>query len=91
LEQGGKIMEEFVQELKRVARGSRYEGRPLVEKFKREMSGVIWRKLMEAERTPTSIKQWYKYATDLDRHWRESKREKERLRERRDMGPQALR
>ena len=26
LEQGGKTMEEFVQEFKRVARGSRYEG-----------------------------------------------------------------
>jgi len=34
LEQGGKTMEEFVQEFKRVARGSGYEGRPLVEKFK---------------------------------------------------------
>ena len=26
LEQGGKMMEEFVQEFKRAARGSRYEG-----------------------------------------------------------------
>ena len=34
LEQGGKTMEEFVQEFKRAARGSRYEGRPLVEEFK---------------------------------------------------------
>ena len=34
LEQGGKSMEEFVQEFKRVARGSGYEGRPLVEEFK---------------------------------------------------------
>ena len=31
LEQGGKTMEEFVQEFKRTARGSGYEGRPLVE------------------------------------------------------------
>ncbi len=30
LEQGGKIMEEFVQEFKRVARGSGYEERPLI-------------------------------------------------------------
>jgi len=35
LEQGGRTMEEFVQEFKRIARGSRYEGRPLVEEFKR--------------------------------------------------------
>ena len=34
MEQGGKTMEEFVQEFKRAARGSGYEGRPLVEKFK---------------------------------------------------------
>ena len=34
LEQGGKLMKEFVQEFKRAARGSGYEGRPLVEKFK---------------------------------------------------------
>ena len=31
LEQGGKTMEEFVQEFKRAVRGSGYEGRPLIE------------------------------------------------------------
>jgi len=49
LEQGGKMMEEFVQEFKRVARGSGYEGRPLVEEFKRGMNGVIRRRLIEAK------------------------------------------
>ena len=39
MEQGGKMMEEFVQKFKRAARGSGYEGRPLVEEFKREMNG----------------------------------------------------
>ena len=34
LEQGGRTMEEFVQEFKRAVRGSEYEGRPLVEEFK---------------------------------------------------------
>ena len=34
LEQGGRTMEEFVQEFKRAARGSGYKGRPLVEEFK---------------------------------------------------------
>ena len=91
LEQGGKTMKEFVQEFRRVVRGSRYEGRPLIEEFKRGMSEVIKTKLMEAERPPTSIEQWYKHPTNLDRHWRESKREEERLRGRRDMRPQALR
>jgi len=80
LEQGGKTMEEFVQEFKRAARGSGYKGRPLIEEFKRGMNGGIWRKLMEAENLPASIEQWYRRATALDRNWRESRREEERLR-----------
>ena len=35
IEQGGRTMEEFVQEFKRAARGSGYKGRPLVEEFKK--------------------------------------------------------
>jgi len=73
-------MEEFVQEFKRAARGSGYEGRPLVEEFKRGMNGGIRRKLMEAENPPTSIENWYRRATALDRNWRESRREEERMR-----------
>ena len=69
LEQGGRTMEEFVQEFKRAARGSGYEGRPLIEEFKRGMSGGIRRKLMEADFPPTSIEQWYRRATALDRNW----------------------
>ena len=49
LEQGSKTMEEFVQEFRRVARNSGYKGRLLMEEFKREMNGVIRRKLIEAE------------------------------------------
>jgi len=30
-----------------------------------------------------SIQQWYKQVTNLDRYWRENKKEKERLRRRR--------
>jgi len=55
LEQRERTMEEFVQEFKRAARGSSYEGRPLVEEFKRGMNGVIRRKLMEAENQSSSI------------------------------------
>ena len=79
IEQGGKTMEEFVQEFKRAARGSGYEGRLLVEEFKRGINGGIRRKLMEAENPPTSIENWYRRATALDRNWRESRREEERL------------
>ena len=68
LEQGGRMMEEFVQEFKRVARGSGYEGRPLVEEFKREINGEIRRKLMESKNPLVSIKQWYRRATALNRN-----------------------
>ena len=61
-------MEEFIQEFRRAARGRRYEERPVVEEFKRRMKGMIRKKLIEAERPPTSIEQWYKHATNLDRY-----------------------
>ena len=79
LEQGGRPMEEFVQVFKRMARESGYEGRPLIEEFKKGINGGIRRKLIEAENPPASIEQWYQRATALDRNWRESKREEERL------------
>ena len=85
LEQGGKTMEKFVQIFKRIARGSGYEGRPLVEKFKRDINGGIRRKLIEAENPLTSIENWYRRAMALDRNWRESRREKERLKEKKEM------
>jgi len=48
-------MEEFVQEFRRAVRGSGYKGRPLIEEFKRGLNRMIRRKLMEAERSLTSI------------------------------------
>jgi len=60
LEQGGETMKEFVQEFRRAARGSRYEEYPLIEEFKKGMNTIIRRRLMEAERQPSSIKQWQK-------------------------------
>jgi len=44
------------------------------------MNGGIRRKLIEAENPPTFIENWYRRATVLDRNWRESRREEERLR-----------
>ena len=72
------MMEEFVQELRRAVRGSGYEERSLVEKFKRGMNETIRRKLTEAERPSRSIEQWYEKVVDLDRHWEESRQEEER-------------
>jgi len=57
LEQGGRTMEEFIQEFKRAARGSGYERRPLVEEFKRGINREIRKKLMEVENLLASIEQ----------------------------------
>ena len=57
LEQEGRTIKEFVQEFKRATRESGYKRRLLAEEFKREISRVIGRKLIETERSPTSIKQ----------------------------------
>ena len=86
LEQGRKTMDEFVQEFKRAARGSGYEGRPLVEEFKRGINETIRRKLIETENQPGSIEQWYRRVTALDRNWRESRQEEERLKGRKEHG-----
>jgi len=86
LKQEGRTMEEFVQEFKRAARGSEYERRPLVKEFKRGMDGVIRRKLMETENQPGSIEQWFRRATALNKNWRESRREEERLRGKKKQG-----
>ena len=69
------MMEEFMQEFKWAVRGSGYEGRLLMEEFKRGMNGGIRRKLMEAENPLSSIEQWYRRAMALDSNWRESRRE----------------
>jgi len=57
IKQEGRIMKEFVQDFKRVVRGSGYEGCSLIEEFKWGMNRVIKRKLMEAENQPDSIEQ----------------------------------
>jgi len=55
IEQGNRTCNEYVQEFKKVARGSGYEGQPFIEEFKRGLSGVLRRKLAEAEEPPTTI------------------------------------
>ena len=84
LEQGGRIMEEFMQKFKRAVRGSKYKERLLIEEFKRGMNRIIRKKLMETERPPTSIEQWYEHATNLNKHWRESKREEKKIKNKRE-------
>ena len=54
IEQGRRTCDEYVQEFKKIARGSSYGGRPLIEEFKRGLNGAIRRKLAEAKE-PLSI------------------------------------
>ena len=67
IEQGGRTCDEYVQEFKKVARGSGYEGRPLIKEFKRGLNGAIRRKLAEAEEPQTTIGEWQERAVSVVR------------------------
>jgi len=58
IEQKGRTCDEYVQEFKKIAKGSSYEGRPLIKEFKRGLNRSIRRKLAEAEELPTTIGKW---------------------------------
>jgi len=79
IEQEGRTCDEYVQEFKKVARGSGYERRPLIKEFKRGLSGVIRRKLAEAEEPPTTIGEWQERTVGLDRNQRQSRAEERML------------
>lgn len=68
VEQESKIMKQFVQEFRRAVKRSKYEGRLLIKKFKKGISNVIRHKLMEVERFPRNIRQWYERATNSDKY-----------------------
>jgi len=73
IEQGSRMCDEYVQEFKKVTRGSGYEEQPLIEEFKRGLSGVIRRKLAEAKEPLTTIGEWQERAVRLDRNQRQSR------------------
>ena len=79
VEQKGKTMKEFVQKFRRAVRRNGYEAKTLVKIFKRRMSGVVRRKLIEAKRSLRSIGQSHERVVNLNYHWKESKKEEERL------------
>jgi len=64
----GRTCNEYIQEFKKIARGSGYEGRPLIKEFKRGLNGAIRRKLVEAEEPPTTIGEWQERVVRLDRN-----------------------
>jgi len=87
IEQGGRTCNEYIQEFKKVARGSGYEGKPLIKEFKRGLNGSIRRKLAEAEELLTTIEEWQQRAIRLDRNQRQSRME-ERMLERNVVCPE---
>jgi len=70
IEQGGRTCNEYIQEFKKVTRGSSYKRRPLIKEFKRRLNGAIRRKLAKAEELPTTIGEWQERAVRLDRNQR---------------------
>jgi len=70
---------EYVQELRRAARGNRYKERALINEFKRELNGTIKKKLAEAESLSSTIMEWQERAVRLDRNTRQSRAEDKML------------
>jgi len=75
IEQRGRTCDEYIQEFKKITRGSGYEGRPFIKEFKRGLNGAIRRKLAKAEELPTTIGEWQERAVRLDRNQRQSRTE----------------
>jgi len=79
IEQRERTCDEYVQKFTKVARGSGYEGRPLIKEFKRGLNRAIRRKLAEAEEPQTTIGEWQERAVRLDRNQRQSRAEERML------------
>jgi len=79
LVQRPKTYDEYMQEFKRVARGSRYKRRALIEKFKRGINGTIRRRLAKVESPPSTITDWQERAVELDKNIRQSRAEEKVL------------
>ena len=79
IKQGGRTCNEYIQEFKKVARGSGYEKRPLIKEFKRGLNRSIRRKLAEAKELPTTIGEWQERVVRLDRNQRQSRIEERML------------
>jgi len=79
IKQGRRMCNKYVQEFKKVARGSDYIGRPLIKEFKKRLNRSIQRKLAEVEELPTTIGKWQKRAVRLNINQRQSRAEKRML------------
>ena len=72
-------MDKFVQMF---SRGSKYKKRTLVKEFKREINSNIRYKLMEIKQPSLDIEEWFDRLINLDRNWKKSREEEEKMRKR---------
>jgi len=77
-----KSIGELLMALKKEFGGGVEEAVKVAELKKLEQGG----KTMEAENQPSLIEQWFRRATALDWSWRESRKEEERLRGKKEQG-----
>ena len=70
IKQERRTCDEYVQEFKKMAKGSDYERQSLIKEFKRGLSRVLRRKLAKAENFPSTIKEQQERAVRLDRNQR---------------------
>ena len=59
LSQGDRTAEEHIQDFRKNAIGSGYEGRALIEEFKRSLNRPLKEKIMLSEIPPVDIEGWY--------------------------------
>jgi len=71
--------DEYIQIFKKVSRRSGYEGRPLIEEFKRGLNRNSRRRLAEAELPPVTINEWWERSVRLDRNLRQNRVEEKVL------------
>jgi len=57
IKQGERTCEKYMQEFKKVVRGSSYKRRPLIKEFKQGLNRAIRRKLAKAKELPTTIRE----------------------------------
>ena len=75
IEQREKTCDKYIQEFKKIAKGNGYKRQSLIEKFKRELSGEIRRKLAKTESPSCIIEEQQKRLVRLDRNQRQSRTE----------------
>jgi len=80
IEQERRTYDKYVQEFKKVVRKSGYKRQSLIEEFKRGLSGMLRRKLAEAENLSSTIEEWQKKAVRLDKNQKQSKTKKKNIR-----------